>query len=228
MNYKSSLYLLFIVLLGSADIYAQEYHRFSTSISAGISKTGSLSYSESYREFTSSPTVVISKSSLSRNNNFNFSIGYHPSRSISLNGSIGVASYGFLYSGDIIASPTNMATVQLGDFSTRLMEVGFSASYRIHHSDDLTFLAQPGLVWYTNPKERFSQVLGINQNSNNFSFTLFTGIEVPLSSNSFFANIGINTKVALDNFASNIEYKFEPFAIGLQASIAYRFLTAGT
>ena len=220
---------LFITIFAFADsINAQYAHRFSVSIAAGMSKTGSLEYSDSYTEFRSSPTINILTTGLSRNSNYNFSLGYQPIKSFSINGSIGVASYGFQYTGDVIASPTNFISpggfIAKESFTTRLMEVGLSVLYRIELNYDLAFVIQPGIVWYTNPKDRYPQLLGINMNSNNFSATFFTGIEIPIN-NAFFASIGLNTKIALDNFNGSFGFdnKFHPFALGLQTSISYRF-----
>jgi len=211
----------------SAD--AQIIQKFSLSIAAGMSKTGSIGYNDSYRQYSSSPIINIEKAVSSRNNNYNFSIGYQAKKSLTINGSIGVSSYGFQYSGDI--APSRISTVPMGGFSiketytTRLMEVGLTASYRIPYKNDLAFIIQPGVAWYTNPKEEISQTLGIFMNSNNYSATFFTGIEIPITVNSFSLSIGVNTKVALNNFAwpNEIETNFRPYALGLQTAITYRF-----
>ncbi len=221
---------LVVIILGCTNFgTTQEFDRFSLSLAGGMSKTGSLEYSEQYRRSSNTSTIEILTTDLSRNNNFNFAIGFQPAKSFSINGSIGVASYGFFYSGNVIASPTNFASV--GGFVTsrsytvRLMEVGLSTSFRRTLNSDLSIVVQPGLVWYTNPKGRNQQLLWLHLNSNNFSATLFTGIETPLISNDFYIAIGLNTKLALQNFAGNYTFdnKFNPYAFGLQTSISYRF-----
>ena len=225
---KRFTFLLIITIACAGCINAQKTQRFSISISAGMSKTGNLEFSELYRKSNFSSTVQILTTASSRNNNFNFRIGYQPIKSISINGSIGVASYGFQYTGNVFASPDN--TLSVGGFvahenySTRLMEVGFSTSYQIANKNDFSFIFRPGIVWYTNPREKSRQILGFYMKSNNFSATLFTGIEVPIM-NAFHVGIGLNAKIALQDFVRvfDFENKFRPYALGLETSLTYRF-----
>ncbi|MEM9544607.1 MAG: hypothetical protein AAGA77_01470 [Bacteroidota bacterium] len=224
--------ILLLVLIGCfGELKAQEAKRFNLSIAYGMSKTGSLTYSEQYLEIEGiSSTINILTTTQARNSNYNFSIGFQPSRSISINGSIGVASYGFQYTGDVVASPTN--TLSVGGFvarevySTRLMEVGFAISYRYSFSEFLTFFVQPGLAWYTNPRDDFQQLFGINLKSNNYAASFGTGLETPLIDDVLFISLGFNAKIALNDFGSRGTEdinSFRPFAFGLQTSITYRF-----
>ncbi len=226
MKIRNCLSLL-ILIITVYSAHAQNDYKFSISINAGMSKTGSLKYGTSYRAFEALPTVNISKIGFSQNNNFNFEIGYHPSKSFSLNGSIGVASYGFRYTGDVIASPTNSISVggfkSKDTYSTRLMEVGVSAKYLIKSNDAISFFIQPGIAWYTNQKGLFSPILFIPLKSNSFSATLFAGVQVPINNN-FHVSAGISSKLALHNFAVFYDYdnQFYPYALGLQTTLSYR------
>lgn len=228
INFKNLVSLLFIIIGANSSI-AQHDHRLRISLTAGMSKTGSLIYGDEYRKFDISPTIKILKTSLSRNNNYNFGIGYQFSRSILINGSIGVASYGFQYRGDVTASPLNSASVggfiAQQTYTTRLMEVNLSTSYHYELNQALSIIIQPGISWYTNPREDSRQVLGVLMKGNNFSATFFTGVEVPMISNIFFIRAGVSTKIALDNFSVFFDFdnKFHPYSIGLQTSISYRF-----
>ena len=194
-----------------------------------MSKTGSIKYGTTYRAFDSSPTVNILEVGLSRNNNYNFGIGYNPTRSISINGSIGVASYGFRYTGDVVASPINTASIggftSKASYSSRVMEVGLSAKYLVKSNESISLFIQPGLAWNTNQAGVFTPILFIPFKSNNFSATLFAGVEIPMISNTFFISVGINSKIALNNFAAFYDYdnQFYPYAIGLQTTLSYRF-----
>jgi len=228
-KFWNPIFLVVLIIGCTHSIDAQQWHRFSLSVTAGMSRTGSLEYSEEYREFDVTPTIDILTTTTSRNRNYNFTIGFQPAKSISINGSIGVASYGFQYSGLVIASPTNFASVggfiTTEKYSTRLMEVGLSTSYRKSINEDLSIIIRPGLMWYTNPKENFAQLLDMLMNSNNFSATFFAGLETPLVNNRFYISLGLNTKIALQNFANDKRFnnKFLPYALGLQTSISYRF-----
>ena len=227
-----SKFILFIILITffcGQNLLAQNIRNFSFSLAAGMSKTGSLKYGTSYRAFENSSTVHLLKTNSSQNKNFNFGIGYHPSKFFSINGSIGVASFGFQYTGDVTASPSNFAS--LGGFtskesySSRVMEVGLSANYIIKHNESISLFIQPGIAWYTNQARVFSPILFIPLNSNNFSATVFAGVEIPMISNILFINVGINSKIALNNFAAFYDHdnQFYPYAIGLQTTISYRF-----
>ena len=228
INFKKFVVLLFFII-GAINVNAQNDHRLSISLTAGMSKTGSLNYGDEYRKFDITPTIQILKTSLSRNNNYNFGIGYHINKSILINGSIGVASYGFQYTGDVIASPVN--TISVGGFraqesyETRLMEVNLSAAYQLNVSKDLSFIIQPGISWYTNQREDFRQILGINLKSNNYSATIFTGVKIPMISNILFVSAGVSAKVPLQNFASYYDFdnQFHPYSLGLQTTISYSF-----
>ncbi|MFT4535400.1 MAG: hypothetical protein ACJA1A_002468 [Saprospiraceae bacterium] len=227
-KYKNFVILLYFAV-GSISANAQNDHWFSVNLTGGLSKTGSLIYSDEYRKSINSVTVEILKVSSSRNSNFNFGIAYHPNRSILINGSIGVASYGFQYTGDVVASTVN--TLSVGGFrvqesyKTRLMEVNLSAAYQLNFNEDVSFTIKPGMSWYTNPSENFQQTLGFTIKSNNFSATFFSGIEIPMIRNILYASVGVNAKVPLDNFAStyHLDSQFHPYALGLQTSISYRF-----
>ena len=227
-NYKK-LVILLCFAVGSINANAQYNHWFSVNLTAGLSKTGSLTYGDEYRKSVNSVTLKILKASTSRNSNFNFGVAYHPSKSILINGSIGVASYGFQYTADAIASPVNILSIGgfrvQESYKTRLMEVNLSAAYQLNFSEDVSFIIKPGISWYTNPKERFQQTLGITMNSNNFSATLFSGVEIPMISNLLYVSAGVSAKIPLSNFASfrSFDSQFHPYALGLQTSISYRF-----
>ncbi|MGK0314331.1 MAG: hypothetical protein ACI86M_000543 [Saprospiraceae bacterium] len=233
--YSISMKINFNNLLGLFIIFcatisnAQNDHRLSINLTAGMSKTGSLICGDKYREFDITPTIQILKTSLSINNNYNFGIGYQINKSLLINGSIGVASYGFQYTGDVIASPIN--SVSVGGFrtqesyQTRLIKVNLSAVYQLNVNKDLSSIIQPGMSWYTNPNDRFRQILGINMNSNNFSASLFSGLKIPMISNILFVSVGVSAKMPLQNLTSFYDFdnQFHPYSIGLQTTISYRF-----
>lgn len=225
----SKLYFAFIIFCCSLSINAQHNPKFKLSLSLGMSHTGSLIYGDRYQEWEGGSTFIVKNTNSARLPNYNLGVGYQLSKSFSINGSIGVASYGFSYKADVIApisSGTSSSSVYVSDnFTLTLMEVGFSGAYQFKLSNDIQFIIQPGLVWYTNPRFIRSQILRISQNSNNFSASLFTGIELPISNNQFYVSIGLNTKIPLGDFANiySIESVIYPYAIGLQTTILYRF-----
>ena len=213
----------------SLSINAQDNPRFKIGLSLGMSHTASLFYGDRYQVIESSPSFLIQNTSPSRLPNYNLGIGYYLSNSISINGTIGVAKYGFGYHADVVAATSGGSPS--GNFSTSshyitsLMEVSLSGAYQFKLSNDIQLIIQPGIAWYTNPRFNSFQLLQIFQKSNNFSATLFTGIEIPISNNGFYVSVGLNSKIPLADFSNTfaIDSKLHPYAIGIQTTVSYRF-----
>ena len=223
------IYVAIFLLAFSLSIHAQHTPKFKLGLSIGMSHSGSLVYGDRYQEWDGAPTFHIKKTSPSRLSNYNFGIGYQLSKSFSINGTIGVAKYGFGYNADVIASPSSGSSSGnfsiSGNYITSLMEVSLSGAYQFKLSEDIQFIIQPGIAWYTNQRFDRFQSLQIFQKSNNYSAILFTGIEIPISSNDYYISVGLNTKIPLRDFANmySIESQLRPYAIGIQSTLSYKF-----
>lgn len=199
------------------------------SISAGQNFSGNYKFSDSYQGSIFQSRIDITRSGISRASNYNFGIGYKVDKKFWFNGSIGISNFGFHYTGPVVASEVNLSSVggfvSSETYNVRLMEVAGIIEYKTKVKDEISLLVQTGLAWYTNDRQKFTKVLQIFQNTDNFSALLFTGIEVPVINENFSVSAGVNIKMALGNFAAsydNEEY-FYPYAIGLQSTISYRF-----
>jgi hypothetical protein len=222
----NQLIIILLAFCWSQESYGQNKDDLQISINAGISSSGNLKYSQEYSNFSSSPEIFIENTSNTTTRNYNLGVGYQMTPSFIIQGSIGTVNYGFFYIGRSFSPSGSLSNIVLREkYNTKIMEVNLSGIYKYEISPEIQLLIQPGFSWYTNPNESRPQSLRIPQNSNNYSATLFSGLEFPVLSELLFINIGINAKVALSDFAFDFDFEnsFFPYAIGIQSGINYRF-----
>ncbi len=223
---SNQLIIILLTICWLQESYGQNKNEIQLSLNAGISSSGNFSSSNEYSFFNPLPEISIENISNTTTRNYNLGLGYQVSPSFILQGSIGIVNYGFFYIGRSFQPSGSLSNMVLREkYNSKIMEVNLSGIYKYEISPEIKLLIQPGFSWYTNPSENRPQSLRIPQNSNNYSATLFSGLEFPVLSELLFVNIGISSKVALSNFAFNFgfENRFFPYVIGIQTGINYHF-----
>ena len=150
---------------------------------------------------------------------FNYTVAYSLffSEEHAVKLSFGQMTYGINYDG--IFEPSGQATT--GSMQIRLLEWGTSYLHRFPISNSMFFIIEPGLRYHSDGNIMTDGPFFFRRDA--FSFSGYTGIELPLGGDELFGNIGIQLKLPLQDYGGNFsgQQPFYPFYLGLRLGVNF-------
>lgn len=167
------------------NCYSQFDFKNSLEFNTSYGISGDYGDIQSYMTFAPLETINLSNKSAARTRNFELSYTRFFTSKNGVKASLGLARYGFDYSGisDISSEVVN------GIYRLQYLELGLSYCRRIPISKTTQVLVEPGFRYHLNGEFTASSIFVFFNES--YSFSLYSGYEMPLIGDNYFVNVGL-------------------------------------
>lgn len=218
MKITKTIIILFLSIWTTFG-YGQSDYTFVLEINADYGLSNDFSDNEYYRTRTFGELLYVDQRSTMRTRNYMFSTAWFFNRKSGAKISFGLSTFGFNAIGrnDVTGALLNSS------YQITLLEWGLSYTRRFTLSESATLLVEPGLRYHSDGDTN-SPVIRISRNDA-FAFSWYTGIEIPMQGNQFFANLGLQVKIPLERYSNDFSEQppYHPYFIGVKFGVNFQF-----
>lgn len=211
--------IITFVLSWTMTGFSQTFYKNNLEINVDYGFSNDYSEGEFYRTRTFGELLNVESRSSARTRNYTFSFARLFNRNNGLKLSFGLSEFG------LDARGRNSATLELINASYRITHLEWGATYvrRFTLSENAILLIEPGLRFHSDGSQS-SPTIRISR-EDAFAFSFYSGVEVPMVGQNFFANLGIQFKIPLESYSYNKETQpaYYPYFIGLKLGINFQF-----
>ena len=217
MKLASTVFLLFLSILSNAQY---DYNNIvELTYDFGISND--FADDAFYNSNTSSELILVEKRSSIRTRNIGFGYTRLLNRKNGIKASFAVAKFGFHIKGSTDQTNTNFNN----SYTISFLEWGLSYVRCFPLSHSRKIIVEPGLRYHSDGSPRSNGISITRKDS--YSFSLYSGYELPMAGNNYFVNVGLQIKIPLEvyniNLSLNEPKDFLPYFIGFKIGVNFQF-----
>ena len=204
--------------IASMTINAQSYFRNSIELNIDYGISGNSHDASTYDYQFNADQILVNEKTTVRSRNYQVGITRFLNAKSGIKASFGYANYGFNLEGNFDLLGTRFDN----SYTISYLEWGISYIRRIPFKLG-HFLFEPGLRYHSDGSPRSSGIYISRKDALSFSF--YSGYELPMVGNNFFTNLGLQIKVPVESYSSELSDSpsFYPYFIGLKLGVNFQF-----